>query len=99
MHPVRPHVAARGIELDAGESRHEFHMAKTAGARLILAMLEQQRTDAAARLARIDEEGADLRGLGVRIESRGIAAGSAVAAEQSRPVAPSSAPHQPAVVL
>ncbi len=63
-------VAARGVQLDAGQRRHELDLRESVCARLVLAVIEQQRADAAAGMARIDEEGADFRGLSFRIEGR-----------------------------
>jgi hypothetical protein len=68
-------------------------------ARLPLAAFEQQRPDAAAGEGRIDEKGADFRGLRPRVEHRRIPAGSRIAAEQGRPEAPAAAPGQPAVLF
>ena len=99
MHHGRADVAAGGIELDAGERRHEFHSRKSTGARFALAVFEQERADTAARVLRIDEKRANLRRLGAWIEHRGIAAGSRVAAEQGRPEAPAAASDESAVFL
>ena len=63
-------VAAGGIEFDAGERGHEFHLREAAGTRFLLAVLEQQSSDAAAGAGGIDKEGANLGGLGARVECR-----------------------------
>ena len=62
-------------------------------------MLEQQRADPAAGGGRIDEKCADFRGLGARIEGRGIPAGVAVAAEQRRPETPAAAANHSIVLF
>ena len=94
MHHGGPEVAASGVELRTGKRRHELHSRKPVRARLLLAAFEQQRPDAAAGGGRIDEEGANFRGLGSRVERRRIAIGSRIAAEQGRSEAPAAAPGQ-----
>src|SRR5271169_2202965 len=94
-----PRVAASGIELHAGECRHEFHVREPKASRLALAMLQQHRADAAARVAGIDKERANLCGLGFWIEGGAVAVRAGVAAEQRRAKAPTAAADELSGVL
>ena len=59
--------------------------------RLFFTVLQQQRTDAAAGVAGIDEERANFRSLSTRIELRGITPGPGVVYIVARTLAPRSA--------
>src|SRR5882757_802804 len=86
-------ITASGIEPDAGKRRHEFNLGVSVRACLLLAMLEQQGADAAASVAWVDKESADLRRFSRRVKGRWIAPGAGVAAEQRRSKAPPAAAH------
>src|ERR1700722_2541049 len=63
-------ISPGGIKLDARKRGHQFNTGEPAHACLLLAMLQQQGTDAAAGMIGVDEEGADLGRL-----SRGFEGG------------------------
>src|ERR1700688_4359493 len=99
MHHGRADVAAGGIEFDARERRHEFHLGKPMGACFVLAAFEQNRPNTAAGVLRIDEKRSNLRRLSAWVKHRGIAAGSRLTAEQGRPEAPAAASDESTVFL
>ena len=70
-------VAARGIQTHTWQRRHQLEAPEAMRHRGLFAALEQQRAEAAPRKIRVNEEGADLRGIGGRIEFGGIAIGCA----------------------
>src|SRR5215211_5156174 len=84
--------AAGGVEPDAGERRHQLERAEALRLRFTLARLKDGARHAAPRPARVDEEGADLRGLRPRVEVARVARGETVAAEERPPLTPAAAP-------
>lgn len=63
-------IPASGIQLHAGKRRHEFNLCVSVRTCLLLAMLEQQRADAAASVAWVDKESADLGRFSRRVKGR-----------------------------
>ncbi len=84
-------VAASEIKWNAGEGGAHFEARKASGAGGGFAGLENFGADAASRPVWMDEESADLGGVGCGIEKIWFADESMVAAEECFAMAPSSA--------
>lgn len=84
-------VAAGGVEGDSGEGRAHFESGESGGAGGVFAVVEDERADAATGVIRVDEEGANLGGVGGGVEEEVLATGEVVSAVEGTEARPAAA--------